>query len=172
MWWYGAIPAHPPRSPEGIDARQQGRTLGAKKLGRWRRQDAHAWAELVKDTEAFLNGHLVERIESRAESVPAWTWTNLLAHGTVEDLHRESRSPRLRGVVKYRQWRQARSYLAAEVLDCTLPCGSLLEVQTSILVPLELQFASTAEVAKWSPGRWAVAVDAALTRRRLASWFG
>ena len=129
MWWYGAIPAHPPSSPAIIDGRQQGRTLNANKLGRWRRQDAYAWVEIVIDT-----GGVPERAPCRAhrepgDSVPAWAWTNLLAHGTAEDLRTESGSPRLRGVGKYRQWRQARSYLAAEVLDCTGPCGSLLEVQ-------------------------------------------
>lgn len=146
--------------------------MTANKLGRWRRLDTYAWAELVKDTEAFLNGRLVERIEARADSVPARAWTNLLAHGTAKDLRTESGSPPLGRVAKYRQWRQARSYLAAEVLDCTGAGGSLSEIQTSVLVPLELQFSSTAEVTHWSPGRWAVAVDAALTRRRLASRFG
>ena len=64
MWWYGAIPAHPPRSPARIDDWQHGKTSKANKLGRRRRLDANARTELVKDTEAFLNGRLVERIES------------------------------------------------------------------------------------------------------------
>ena len=58
----------------------------------------NAWVEIETDNEAFLNGHLVERIESRVlDSVPAWAWTNLLAHGTAEAFSRtESGSPRLR----------------------------------------------------------------------------
>ena len=117
-------------------------------------------------------GALSSASRARADSVPAWAWANLLAHGTAEDLRTESGSPRLGGVSKYEQWRQARSYLAAEVLDCTGLGRSLSEFQTSVLVPRELHFGSTAEVTHWSPGRWAVAVDAALTRRRLASRFG
>jgi hypothetical protein len=27
-----------------------------------------------------VEGHVAERIEGRATSVPAWAWTNLLAH--------------------------------------------------------------------------------------------
>ncbi|HXW81017.1 MAG TPA: hypothetical protein VEJ84_16050 [Acidimicrobiales bacterium] len=137
-----------------------------------RKGDNRPGAELIDDCEAFLKGHLVERIEDRADMVPAWAWTNLLAHGTVGELRAECAPPGLRRAVKNRRWRQARSHLAAQVLECATACGPLDEIQRFVLIPLELQLASRAEVSVWCPGRWIVAVETALTQRRQAGRCG
>jgi hypothetical protein len=53
--------------------------------------------ELVEDCEAFLAGRLVEFLERRKALVPAWAWTNLLAHGSVEQLSTVSLEEHFRG---------------------------------------------------------------------------
>lgn len=136
-------------------------------MGFWRsrRRNCAMGGELVADVEAFLSGRLVEHIESRGDIVPAWAWTNLLAHGTIDDLRADCKSPWLRRARTYCQWRQARSHLAAEVLSSAKQYGSLAEVQRVALVPLELQLASRAEVAYWASARWATVVEVTLAER-------
>jgi hypothetical protein len=112
-----------------------------------------------------LLGRLVERIESRGDSVPVWAWTNLLAHGTDGDLGAESGTEWPGWDAAEKEWRQVRSYLATEVLHSAKLHGPLAEVQRVVLVPLELELASNAEVAEWKPGQWAITVETALTHQ-------
>ena len=61
-----------------------------------------------------------------------------------------------------RSWRVARSYLAFEVLDLTdLEC-TLAELQSSVLIPLELDMAARPDVAGWTPRQWVDLVEDAL----------
>ena len=123
------------------------------------RREVHLWhrdrnacsAELIGDCEAFLAGHVAERIEGRAASVPAWAWTNLLAHGSEHDLRSERAVVRPRQVTSDDEWRAARSYLAVEVLNLAAEFGSLADLQRRVLVPLEQRLASRPEVAGWRP---------------------
>ena len=110
MWWFGRVCAR--RQTQPLAARRQKR--GCK----WSRWESRAAAELVRDGEAFLVGSLAERIQSRAGTVPVWAWTNLLAHGTAEGLRSESARAGPGWGAPARPWRQARSYLATEVLHC------------------------------------------------------
>lgn len=113
------------------------------------------------ECEAYLNGTLAEFLEEQGTSVPVWTWTNLLAHGSesriYESLHRPS-MPRRTG----RSWRIARSYLAYQVLDVACEDFTLEELQSTVLIPLELDLAAHAEVERWTPRRWVDTVDAAI----------
>ena len=132
----------------------------------WRRRAARTpESEVVADAEALLLGHLVDRLERRGDSVPVWAWTNLLAHGTLAELITESNRSRPGGAAAHRQWRYARSYLAAEVLDYAKLSRSLADVQRVVLVPLELKLASSPAAADWRPSQWALAVECALARR-------
>ena len=126
-------------------------------------------AQLVDETEAFLGGRFVERAEARGDFVPVWAWTNLLAHGSDKDLRAEQTIRLPRRDKAMRQWREARSYLAAEVLWQAERHGSLEEVQEAVLMPLELDLASRTDVIRWRPGRWAQAVEKALTEQRRVS---
>jgi hypothetical protein len=136
---------------------------------KWRRDDRRMAAQLVDDTEAFLSGRLVERAEAHGELVPVWAWTNLLAHGSEEDLRAEI-AMRLQGRDRaMRQWHEARSYLATDVLRQAEQYRSLEEVQEAVLMPLELDLAFSSEVVRWTPGRWAQAVERALTEQRPVS---
>ena len=116
---------------------------------------------LALECEAYLTGTLAEFLEERGTSVPVWTWTNLLAHGTesqiAESLHRPS-LPRRTG----RSWRIARSYLAYQVLDVTCEGFTLEELQSTVLLPLELDLAAHPEVERWTPRRWVDTVDEAI----------
>jgi hypothetical protein len=135
---------------------------------KWGRGDRRLAAQLVDDTEAFLSGRLVERAEAHGDFVPVWAWTNLLAHGSEKDLRAEVAMglPRLDRAM--RQWREARAYLATEVLR-QAEHRSLGDVQEAVLMPLELDLASRSEVDRWSPGRWVQAVERALTGQRPVS---
>ncbi|HLN05345.1 MAG TPA: hypothetical protein VK217_03635 [Acidimicrobiales bacterium] len=134
----------------------------------WHRDERRHNAELIGDCEAFLAGHVAERIEGRAAGVPAWAWTNLLAHGSERDLRSERAVDRPRQVTSSDEWRAARSYLAAEVLNFASGLGSLAELQRTVLVPLEQQFASLPEVGGWGPRQWVASVEAALDKHRHA----
>jgi hypothetical protein len=136
---------------------------------KWGRCDRRMAAQLVEDTEAFLSGRFAEQAEAHGDLVPVWAWTNLLAHGSEKDLRAEIATGLLRRDRAMRQWREARSYLASEVLWQAEQYGCLEEVQEAVLMPLELDLAFRREVVRWRPGRWAQAVEKALTEQRRVS---
>jgi hypothetical protein len=113
---------------------------------------------LVSECAAFLNGTLAEFWEANGTVVPVWAWTNLLAHGSERQIHESVRrqpKPRRTG----RSWRIARSYLAYQVLDLACAELTLAELQTTVLLPLELELAAHPEVERWTPRRWVDTVD-------------
>jgi hypothetical protein len=57
--------------------------------------------------------------------VPPWAWTNLLAHGSVEQLRTVSLEEHFRSGDEYREWREGRSYLATETLAAARSFGPL-----------------------------------------------
>jgi dTDP-4-dehydrorhamnose reductase len=116
---------------------------------------------VVVECAAFLTGTLAEQLEAQGQSVPAWAWTNLLAHGS-ETLILESISRPFRYRLLARNWWMARADLAEMVLDITHWSSSLLELQESVLIPLELDLASRPEISVWSPRQWQDAVTIAL----------
>ena len=69
-------------------------------------------------------------------------------------------------IISGQEWCEARSYLAAEVLDLVREFGPLDEIQRTVLVPLELELASCTDVAWWGPRQWVTGVEGALSRRR------
>ena len=127
------------------------RALLARKLARV------AAAEVVPDIDAFMKGHLAETLEWRGHQVPVWAWTNLLAHAGPGELEADSYAGSDRADV----WRQARSYLAGEVLRLAGP-QDLHQLQQAVLVPLELRLASCPGAARWKPVQWAHEVLSAL----------
>ena len=136
---------------------------------KWRHGGRRISAQLVDDTEAFLCGRLVERAEAHGDFVPVWAWTNLLAHGSDKDLRAELTMGLPQRDKAVRQWHEARSYLAAEVLWQAAQYGSLEKVQEAVLMPLELDLASRTDVIRWRRRRWAQAVEQALTQQRRVS---
>jgi hypothetical protein len=126
-----------------------------------KRQRDLSGGALAVECQAYLNGTLAEYWEEQGTAVPVWTWTNLLAHGSdsqIDDCVHRPAKPRRTG----RSWRIARSYLAYEVLDLTSEDITLEELQSTVLIPLELELAAHPEVGRWTPRRWIDAVDAAI----------
>jgi hypothetical protein len=116
---------------------------------------------VAMECAAFLNGTLAEHWEQRGTVVPVWAWTNLLAHGS-EKLIGKGVVPRMRPRRAGRSWRIARSFLAYEVLDVIERGVRLDQLQSSVLVPLELEMAAHPEVEYWSPRQWVDTVDYAI----------
>ncbi len=113
------------------------------------------------ECEAFLNGTLAEYWDEKGVIVPVWAWMNLLAHGSEEQITETVAHPsRPRRAV--RNWRIARSYLATEVLDLVDAHFTLRDMQSTILVPLELEMAARPEVGRWTPRQWLDVVDYAM----------
>ncbi len=105
----------------------------------WRRGKARASGRVSEELAAYLGGHYVEYLRDQDRPVPTWAWLNLLAHGTEAEIAAERA---LVGAhVEATRWRDARSYLAGEVLAIldADPVG-LANVQESVLVPVELRF--------------------------------
>jgi len=135
--------------------------------GRERRSDQSAHG-LVEDSAAFLAGDLAETLERRGNWVPAWTWTNLLAHGTAEQLRADQDAMGSRRTADYRAWREARSYLASEVLELASSCGPLSAIQEEALQPIELESSSWPFMEVWSRDEWVHRILTALNDYREA----
>jgi hypothetical protein len=159
-WWRGWLPERWRAPTPSVESGRQ-RLASLRELRR--RAD-----ELVSDCEAFLVGRLAEQLEARAADVPVWVWTNFLAHGTEQDLCTERSAQRGRAGTSADAWHEARSYLATQVLDLAAIYGPLAEVQQTVLVPLEAELASRADVAGWGSRQLVGSVEAALVRRRRA----
>ncbi len=59
-------------------------------------------------------------------------------------------------------WRTARSYLIDEVFDLVDEEFTLVDMQSAVLVPIELETSARPEVSRWSPRHWVDAVDHAI----------
>lgn len=121
---------------------------------------------VVAECEAVLSGRYAEHLEDRQRRVPGWAWLNLLAHGTAEDL--QSANGR-GGPAATQRWRDARAYLAGEVLGAVAPGGATLgNLQRDVLVPLELRLASPERTSVPTPGELVSCLLAALDAYRRA----
>jgi hypothetical protein len=117
---------------------------------------------LVEDSTAFLAGHLAETLERRGNWVPAWTWNNLLAHGTEQDLRADKDIMGCPRSADYKAWREARSYLAGEILDLAATCGPLSAIQEQALQPIEHEASLSPLMEVWSCDEWVHRVFEAL----------
>lgn len=100
-------------------------------------------AGLVEICDAILAGRYADVLAAAGEEVPVWAWSNLLAHGTEDDLrqagHPSSLGSRSDSSMR---WRQARAFLCGEVLAAARRGAGLQPLQSAVLVPLELQLSS------------------------------
>lgn len=158
MWWYDGLRERGDDDPEDTEVEWL-----VHRRPRTRKARA---ALLVEDCEAFYSGRLAERYEQRVLHVPAWSWMNLLAHGTEADLARAQRTVPDR-YDAHGEWHEARSFLAGEILGLAGHCGSLDELQRAVLIPLELDLAERAE-EDGEPRAWVTSVQDALARHRRA----
>lgn len=117
---------------------------------------------LVAETEAFLEGDLAERLEASAGYVPAWAWTNRLAHASEGQLAAEQGAVLQTEAASRGKWRQARAYLAGEVLRAAALYGSLAELQRDVLVPLEIELSRKYGPRGCRLADWVATVEVAL----------
>ena len=122
---------------------------------------------VVMECQAFLTGTLAEYWEERGTVVPVWAWTNLLAHGTEQQIGESVIHP-LRPRRTGRSWRIARSFLAYQVLDALEGGVALDDLQSGILIPLELEMAAHPEVTQWGPRQWVDTVDHAIRTQQIS----
>ncbi len=150
----------------GRVSEQEGAKDHVKALSR--REKRGLAAGLIEECQAFLVGSYADHLDGKGLTIPTWAWTNLLAHGSVADLHRAEDSSHTQGSPAHLQWRAARSHLAREILDQSRNCPvDLEELQRKVLIPLELELARRCEASTRSdPHAWVVAVRAALALRR------
>ena len=150
---------------------------GRRRLPLWawgnRTHDAPARAldiaeVLVSDCEAFLLGTYVEHLEMRTRPVPVWAWTNLLAHGSREDLSAAA-ADRHGGWSSSHRWRLARALVASEVLQAVRRGATLADLQREVLVPIELAIADHRGARAWTQQRWLDTVRSALRGSRHSS---
>lgn len=128
----------------------------------WFRDGDPDGRELARECEAFLDGRYVEHLLDRGNHVPPWAWTNLLAHGSEEELRSPATTMSVNWADLLEPWLQARAYLAGEVLDAAHREGSLNRVQRRVLIPLELKLTSNPAAKYLTPSDWVTAVLTAL----------
>lgn len=126
---------------------------------RWRDRSEDGLAD---ECAAFLTGTLTDCQEADGLAIPTWAWTNLLAHGTSEMLADAVSRPGRRRL-RTRCWWIARSELA-EVILAVSDGVSLCDLQSSVLIPLELELASRTDVPFWTAREWMNAVTSELGR--------
>lgn len=139
------------------------RVQGVQKSG----QDT-AYGTIAGECEAFLGGSLAEYWDDKGMEIPVWAYMNLLAHGTVRQVGECLVGPSRRGEPGH-GWRVARAYLAFEVLDLTDLEFTLAELQSTVLIPFELEMAARPDAADWTPKQWVDRVEAALRDSLCAS---
>ena len=145
MRWLTGRPGSWQRRHRHADAKREG--VGEETA------DAVSDGNLVSECEAFLLGTYAEFLEARSQSVPAWAWTNVLAHGRREDVERIAGGVRA-GWSSTRRWRVARACVAGELLDTVGRGASLGDIQREVLVPLELELAGRRGDWACTPERW------------------
>jgi hypothetical protein len=121
---------------------------------------------VVMECQAFLTGTLAEYWDERGTVVPVWAWTNLLAHGSEQQIGESVIHP-LRPRRTGRSWRIAQSFLAYQVLDALERGVALEDLQSNVLIPLELEMASHPEVTQWGPRQWVDTVDHAIRTQHI-----
>lgn len=129
-----------------------------------RRTDVrHLAQEIAAESAAYLMGTYAETMAARGRMVPRWAWTNLLAHGSADDLRRQAEALE-EGRLHTRAWLGARGYLAAEIVDRLERGESLEELQHDVLVPIERSLMANSHglMRDVSATQWVANVRAAL----------
>ena len=108
-----------------------------------RRPEPHPdWeAALSGETEAFLEGRIVEHLVAAGRMVPTWAIVNKLAHaspGELADLAETNARPSDTAEPGEPVWRSAQRSLASRLLATGPAPDEITRTQQTVLVPLEL----------------------------------
>ena len=127
----------------------------------WRRRQSPQGSltdreRLVRESEEFLQGCLVDRVLGGWDEVPVWVWLNTFAHGTreaVAALGDGRRGSTLR-------------YLAEDILAVAEDDDELRTLQSCALIPLELHMLASGNGARPEAGELASGVIGAIRSYR------
>jgi hypothetical protein len=113
--------------------------------------EAHpCWeAALSGETEAFLDGRIVEHLTAAGRMVPTWAVLNKIAHGSPSEiayLTQTDGHPDNAPEAGEPVWRAAQRSLAARLLASDALPDDIAQVQQTVLVPLELRLIERSEV--------------------------
>jgi hypothetical protein len=106
-------------------------------------------AALMGETEAFLEGRIVEHLAAAGRTVPAWAVLNKLAHASPEqlaDLAERNGRPGNAPQPGEPAWRAAQRSLASRLLASGTPPDQITRIQQTVLVPLELWLIQRSQV--------------------------
>jgi hypothetical protein len=110
---------------------------------------------LVEETEAFLNGRLVDVVEAVDGPLPAWVEVNWVVHASPAELLEVGRGPGVPAPVG--TWPWARAVLLRELLASSgEDLDAIAEHQRRCLIPVELDLMSEG-------GRYATPSDVVIT---------
>jgi hypothetical protein len=106
-------------------------------------------AALTGETEAFLEGRIVEQLVAAGRVVPTWAVLNKLAHATpteLADLAEADGGPWNTPVPREPAYRGAQRLLARRLLARGAAPDEITRIQQVVLVPLELALIERSEV--------------------------
>jgi hypothetical protein len=99
-------------------------------------------AALSGETEAFLEGRIVEHLAAAGRTVPTWAVLNKLAHANPEeiaDLAERNGRPGNAPEPGEPAWQAAQRSLASRLLASGATPDQITRIQQAVLVPLELR---------------------------------
>ena len=122
-------------------------------------------AALSAETEAFLQGRLVEHLAAAGRPVPAWAILNKLAHASPHDLAElvdaigtTGRQPEARPPA----WLVAQAWLASRLVRTSTEPDETSRLQRQLLIPLELSLIERSKTETLTPRHAITAASDAL----------
>jgi hypothetical protein len=106
-------------------------------------------AALTGETEAFLEGRIVEHLLAAGRVVPTWAVLNKVAHASpteLADLVETGGIPGNTPLPREPAYRAAQRRLACRLLACGAVPDEITRIQQAVLVPLELWLIERSEV--------------------------
>jgi hypothetical protein len=119
-------------------------------------------AALSAETEAFLQGRLVEHLAAAGRPVPAWAIVNKLAHASRHDLAElvdATASTDRQRDVRPPAWRVTQARLASRLVRTSAEPNETSKLQRQLLIPLELSLIERSKTEILTP-RQAIAAAA------------
>jgi hypothetical protein len=106
-------------------------------------------AALTGETEAFLEGRIVEHLLAAGRVVPTWAVLNKLAHASPPELVDLAEMGDTAGNTRLPRepaYREAQRFLACRLLARSAVPDEITRIQQAVLVPLELWLIERSEV--------------------------
>jgi hypothetical protein len=110
--------------------------------------------EMVLACDAYLDGRYIEYLAASQRPIPPWAWLNVIAHSSRERLEALASCPAdaVEAAVRahVEEWQLTLTVLARTALDKAVDEQRLRTLQSSVMVPLELELIGRANAARMS----------------------